>query len=52
MERLLNKESYEDIQTSRKRTIAVLGGTGHVGSIYIEEFLCTGFNVRILARSP
>lgn len=40
------------IQTSNEGTIAILGGTGHVGMTYIEEFLSAGFRVRILARSP
>jgi uncharacterized protein YbjT (DUF2867 family) len=33
-------------------TIAVLGGTGHVGIPYISEFLAQGLKVRVLARSP
>ena len=52
MERLIDKKSCESIQTFQQRTITVLGGTGHVGRIYIQEFLSAGFNVRILARSP
>lgn len=32
--------------------ITVLGGTGHVGATYIEEFLAAGLRTRILARSP
>ena len=52
MERLIDKKSYESMQTSQQPTITVLGGTGHVGRIYIQEFLNSNFNVRILARSP
>ena len=52
MEILKDKKSRENIQTSQQPTITVLGGTGHVGRVYIQEFLCAGFNVRILARSP
>ena len=52
MERLMDKKSYESMQTSQQPTITVLGGTGHVGRIYIQEFLNANFNVRILARSP
>ena len=52
MEKLIDKKSYESIQTSQKLTITVLGGTGHVGRVYIQEFLSAGFNVRILVRSP
>jgi uncharacterized protein YbjT (DUF2867 family) len=33
-------------------TIVVLGGTGHVGIPYINEFLSQGLKVRVLARSP
>jgi len=33
-------------------TIAVLGGTGHVGIPYISEFLAQSLKVRVLARSP
>lgn len=32
--------------------IAVLGGTGRFGAPYVDEFLCQGLTVRILARSP
>jgi uncharacterized protein YbjT (DUF2867 family) len=52
MERLIDNKSYESIHTSKQLTITVLGGTGHVGRIYIQEFLSAGFNVKILARSP
>jgi uncharacterized protein YbjT (DUF2867 family) len=52
MEKLIDKKSHEHIQTAQQPTIAVLGGTGHVGRIYIQEFLSAGFRVRILARSP
>ena len=52
MERLIDKTSYESIQTSQQSIITVLGGTGHVGKIYIQEFMSAGLNVRILARSP
>jgi uncharacterized protein YbjT (DUF2867 family) len=52
MEKSLDKKSYKIIQTSTRPTITILGGTGHVGMVYIEEFLSAGFNVRILARSP
>ena len=38
--------------TPNKVTITILGGTGHVGVTYIEEFLTAGLSVRILARSP
>ena len=37
---------------SNTHTIAVLGGTGHVGVTYIDEFLVAGFRTRILARLP
>jgi len=44
------------MNTTNKRqdtpTIAVLGGTGHVGIPYINEFLARGLKVRVLARSP
>ena len=52
MEELLDRKSYKIIQTSKRPTVTVLGGTGHVGMVYIKEFLSAGFNVRILARSP
>ena len=52
MEKLLDKKSYKITQTSKRPTITVLGGTGHVGMVYIKEFLSAGLNVRILARSP
>jgi uncharacterized protein YbjT (DUF2867 family) len=39
-------------QNLSELTIAILGGTGHVGVTYIEEFLSEGLRVRILARSP
>ena len=52
MEKTLDKKSYKIIQTSKRPTITVLGGTGHVGKVYIKEFLSASFNVRILARSP
>lgn len=52
MEKSLDKKGNKIIQTSNRSTITVLGGTGHVGMVYIEEFLSAGFNVRILARSP
>lgn len=52
MEKSLDKKGNKIIQTSNRSTITVLGGTGHVGMVYIEEFLNAGFNVRILARSP
>ena len=52
MEKTLDKKSHKIIQTSKRQTITVLGGTGHVGMVYVKEFLNTGFNVRILARSP
>ena len=39
-------------QRTYKHTIAVLGGTGHVGIPYIGEFLAQGLKVRVLARSP
>ena len=42
----------ESNQPSGPSTIAVLGGTGHVGIPYIEEFLKAGMKIRILARSP
>ena len=44
------------MNTKHKRqdtpTIAVLGGTGHVGIPYISEFLAQGLKIRVLARSP
>jgi len=52
MEKSLDKKSNKIIQTSKRPMITILGGTGHVGMVYIEEFLSAGFNVRILARSP
>ena len=52
MERLIEMKSYKSIRTSQQPTLTVLGGTGHVGKIYIQEFMRAGFNVRILARSP
>lgn len=52
MEELLDKKVHKIIQTSKRPTVTVLGGTGHVGMVYIKEFLSAGFNVRILARSP
>jgi short-subunit dehydrogenase involved in D-alanine esterification of teichoic acids len=52
MEKSLGKKGNKIIQTSSRSTIIVLGGTRHVGMVYIEEFLSAGFNVRILARSP
>ena len=39
-------------QRTDTHTIAVLGGTGHVGIPYISEFLAQGLKVRVLARSP
>jgi len=39
-------------QRTNTHTIAVLGGTGHVGLPYINEFLAQGLKVRVLARSP
>ena len=38
--------------TPNKVTITILGGTGHVGVTYIEEFLSAGLGTRILARLP
>ena len=52
MDILSDSKSCENMQTSRQHTITVLGGTGHVGRIYIQEFLSAGLDVRILARSP
>jgi len=39
-------------QDAKEPTITVLGGTGHVGATYIEEFLAAGLRTRILARAP
>jgi uncharacterized protein YbjT (DUF2867 family) len=39
-------------QSTDTHTIAVLGGTGHVGIPYISEFLAQCLKVRVLARSP
>jgi len=39
-------------QKTYTNTIVVLGGTGHVGIPYIDEFLAQGLKVRVLARSP
>lgn len=36
----------------RELTIAVLGGTGMVGSFILQEALEQGYQVRVLARSP
>lgn len=52
MVKSLEKKDNKMIQISNSSTIAVLGGTGHVGKVYIEEFLRSGFNVKVLARSP
>ena len=42
----------ESTPISGDLTIAVLGGTGHVGVPYITEFLAEGVQVRVLARTP
>jgi len=52
MVKSLEKKDNKMIQISNSSTITVLGGTGHVGKVYIEEFLRSGFNVKVLARSP
>lgn len=39
-------------ETASQLTIAVLGGTGHVGVQYITEFLAEGVHMRVLARTP
>jgi uncharacterized protein YbjT (DUF2867 family) len=53
--KLLIEEAEEMIRKHQRtytHTIVVLGGTGHVGIYYIDEFLAQGFKVRVLARSP
>jgi len=52
MVKSLEKKDNKMIQISNSSTITVLGGTGHVGKVYIEEFLRSGFNVKVLARFP
>jgi uncharacterized protein YbjT (DUF2867 family) len=36
----------------KAKRITILGGTGHVGVAYVEEFLSAGLSTRILAREP
>ena len=53
--KLLREEGQRMISKHQRKythTIAVLGGTGHVGIPYISEFLAQGLKVRVLARSP
>jgi uncharacterized protein YbjT (DUF2867 family) len=38
--------------TTQTTALTILGGTGHVGVTYINEFKNAGFRTRILARSP
>jgi len=42
----------ESNKTTSQLTIAVLGGTGHVGAPYITEFLDEVVHTRVLARTP
>lgn len=37
---------------STRKTITLLGGTGHVGRVFINTFIEYNLHVRILARSP